>query len=158
MKKPLRKPAILSANQRHMVTIHDVEFPLTTLDSDELKAGCLVPAFEPAVVPMGKESVVLKAVSGKPAQVLVGYAQGLTGAECLIIRETANALDEVRQELDVLRKGLRAALQISEELASYAKIGQDGMRATHLQTLEEGIRQLREAFFPDDPPAKATES
>lgn len=134
-----------------LVRIHEVDFPLPTTELEQLKAACRVPVYQPGVVEIGGEGARVTAPDGTAGQILVGHAVGFNGGQALIIRETAAALDDVRVQIDVLRKGLRVSLQVNEQLAKQAQIGQDGLTSSRLRAIEEGVRELRLAFFPDDP-------
>jgi hypothetical protein len=133
-----------------LVRIHEVDFPLSTTDLEQLKSACLVPVYKPGIVAIGGQAARVTAPDGALAQVMVGHTPGLNGGQALIVRETAAALDDLRVQINVLRKGLRVSLQVNEQLAKQAQIGQDGRTSSHLREIEDGVRELRELFFPDD--------
>ncbi len=139
-----RKPTI--------VRIYEIDIPLPTTDIEELKSGCLQPVYQPGIAVLGTNSVVIKSPDGKAGQVLVGHSTGFNGGQALIIRETAAALADVRAQLDVLHKGLRVSLEVNEQLATQARVGQDGLTSSRLRDIADGVRELRLALFPDDPP------
>lgn len=139
-----------SSAKATLVRIHDVDFPLPTTDLEVLKAACLQPVYQPGIVEIGGKGGRITSPGGEVGQVVVGHQVGLNGGQALIVRETAAALDEVRGQIDVLRKGLRVSLQVNEQLAKQAQVGQDGLTSSGLREIESGVREMRELFFPDD--------
>lgn len=140
-----------------VVRIHEVDIPLPTIDREKLKAGCLQPVYQPGLAVLGDKSVLVKSPDGKQGQVLVGHRVGFNGGQALIIAETAAALDELRAQINVLHKGLRVSLEVNEQLAKQAQIGQDGLTNKRLREIETGVRELRLGFYPDDPPSEIKE-
>lgn len=145
--------------QPTIARIYEIDIPLPTTDVEELKKACLVPVYQPGVAVMGTQSALVKSPDGKQGQVMVGHAQGFTGGEALIVRETAAALDDLRAQIaelralvDVNQKGLRVSLEVNEQLATQARVGQDGLTSSRLRDIADGVRELRLALFPDDPP------
>lgn len=151
---PLPIPEIFKRAKRTqgtVVRIFEAEIPLPTTDLEMLKAGCLVPIYQPGIVSIAGKGGAVTTATGAPGQVVAGFAIGFNGGQALIIRETAAALDELRAEIDVLRKGLRVSLQVNEDLCQQAQIGQDGRTATRLREIADQVHELRVAFFPDEP-------
>lgn len=135
------------------VRIHSYDFPLPTDDLKEIEARCLQPVTQPGVVQIGAgTSLPVKTPDGQPALTIAGYQRGFNAGQALIALETSRALDEIRSRLDVLDKGVRAIMEAEEQLAAQAQVGQDAGTARRFRELEQGLRDLRLAFFPDDPP------
>jgi hypothetical protein len=134
-----------------VVRIYEIDIPLPSIDPEVLKAHSQVPIYQPGIVAMGGKGAAVTTAGGQPGQVVAGFAVGFNGGQALIIRETAFALEEIRSEIDVLRKGLRVSLHVNEQLATQAQIGQDGATATRLREIGKSVKELREALFPDDP-------
>lgn len=150
--RSLRKPTL---GQPFTVRIFEVDIPLPTDDVNTLKNACQVPIYQPGIVSVGGKGGAVTTAGGQPGQVVAGFAVGFNGGQALIIRETAAALDDLRAEIDILKKGLRAALNVGEELARHAKIGQDGRTARNLEAIADDVKSLRDAFFPDEPETKS---
>lgn len=133
------------------VRIFDIDIPLPTLDANELQNACVQPVYNPGIVVVNGRGERVVSPDGQTGQVVTGHMPGFNGGQALIIRETSMALDGLREEIRTLRMGMRACLQISEELARQAQIGQDGLTRKRIKGFEDDIRDLRLAFFPDDP-------
>lgn len=134
-----------------LATIFEVAIPLPTDDVEKLKSGCLVPVYQPGVAVLGEHSGMIRTADGKTGQVMVGHAGGFTGGEALIVRETAAALDQIRGQMTEFQTGLRVALHGLQELAGYARRGEGGQVSAEIRALEQGIQDVRDAFFPDEP-------
>lgn len=151
----LKKPAILDRLERrrtgNVVRIHEIDIPMPTLDPKELLGSCLVPVYRQGIVRIGDKGASVTSADGQVGQVVIGHMAGFNGGQALIIRETAMALDEMRLQIETLDKGLRASLEISQELAKQAQVGQDASTCKRLKALEDGLQELREALFPEMP-------
>jgi hypothetical protein len=133
------------------VRIHSYDFPLPTDDLETIEKACMQPVTQPGVVRIGSGTdLPVKTPDDQQALVIAGYQRGFNAGQALLALETSRALDEIRSRLDVFEKGMRAVMEAQEALAEQAQVGQDGKTASRFRELQEGLRTLRKAFFPDD--------
>lgn len=77
----------------HKVKIHSVEIPLPTEDAEKLFKGCRIPIY-------GQ----LEIAPGQTVGFVAGHQPGMDAATAFVALETSNAIAELREQVEALKK------------------------------------------------------